>query len=155
MLRLPTDADHLVDSLQECVSPSLHAHVGDVLPFVPGRRLAQRDQLLGVGVVGRGVLQGRANAQGAVAHLPVDEFAHLLQFGRRRFLVAESEDVLAHGRRTQERRHVLRNPLALQEIEVVAEGRPLDVVFEVRLLFLHALLNSRGWTGAPTNYPRP
>src|SRR5262245_44558900 len=77
------------------------------LPREGGRDLAQLDQLGGVDVVSRGVLQGRRDAEGAVTHFGFHEPAHLVQFGRRRLPVAPAEDVLAHGRRPEERCHVL------------------------------------------------
>ena len=130
-------------------SPSLRM-CGIVLALVAGRHLAQLDQLLRVGVVSRGVLQGRGDAQGTIAHLALHQPPHLLQVVGRRLLVLQAEDVLAHGRRPQERRHVLRDALALEEVQVFAERGPLDVVLEVGLLGLHALLD-----GGVDRAPRP
>ncbi len=138
-LRAPGDVDQLVDGLEQPIA--LAAHVADVHAAVGRGGLAQRDQLVGPGVEGRGVDQRRAHAERAFLHRLPDERLHPREFLGRRRPVVVIELVHAHGGRADEGRDVQGHPALLEVREILAQRGPADVELEVALLFEHLLLH--------------
>ena len=129
-LRFARDADQLVQRFEEAIA--FAAHVRDVAAAEFAGRLGELDQLVGLRV-GRGrVDQRSADTERALAHRLPHEFLHALQLVRRRRTIVEADLVLAHRGRADERGDVHRHALLGQELEVVAERGPGDVVADVR-----------------------
>jgi len=122
--RAPRDVDQLVDGLEQAVA--LAAQVADVRAAEAPGLLAQRDELVRPGVEGRGVDQGRADAQRALLHRRTHERAHAHEFLSGRRTVVVVDDVHAHGGRADERGHVDRAAAAHDVVEVLPQRRPID-----------------------------
>ena len=139
-LRLARDADQLVERLEEAIA--LAAHVRDVAAAELAGGLAERDELVRLRVRRRRVDQRAADAERALAHGLAHHVLHLLQlFGRRRDIVI-ADHVLAHRGGADERSDVRRNALLDQEVEILAERLPRDVVADVALRLDHLLADT-------------
>ena len=119
------DVEGFPDRLLEVV-PAL-ADMGGVDASVPAHDLAQRGQLGLVGVAARGVLQAGGHSKRARRHRLVDERPHRVKLliGGRPSVVAHRRD--ADGPVRHERRDVHGLPPGEECVEVLAEGRPVEV----------------------------
>ena len=108
------------------------------LPWYSPAAFAQRDQLLRRRIEARRVDQRRPDAERAVRHLLPHERLHPFELRRGRLAILEPDDVLADGRGADERRDVRRDALLLEELEILRERRPRDVVLDRTLLALPA-----------------
>jgi hypothetical protein len=132
--RAAHDREELVQRLEQRVA--LAPEVSDVHPG----RLCERDQLVRLRVERRCVDQRGSEADSAFAHRFGDELLHARELRLRRRPISGAELVLAHRCGPDERRNVRRHAAALEVLEVLAEGRPLDGMAEQRLrldLLLH------------------
>ena len=137
--RLAADAEQFVEGLEQAIS--FAAHVRDVFAFVLGRDLAQFDQLICFGIESRRIDQGGADAECAGFHFLAHQLAHLFQLRRGGRLVFQADDILANGGGPDKRGHVAGNAAGLEVLQVFRQRVPLDLVFDIRLLFDPPLLH--------------
>src|SRR5690606_7498787 len=100
----------------------------------------KRDELRRLRIERRRVDQGRTDTEGALLHRLAYQRLHLFEFRLRGIAVFEADDVLADRGRANEGRNVDRDALVLEELEILAERGPFNVVTDVALAFLHDLL---------------
>ncbi len=134
---LPHDLEKFVDGLEDGVA--LVANVRDVHPVVLGSGAGQGDELCGGGKGRRDVGQGRAQTDGSLSHGLAHQLPHVLELLGRGIAIFVPHLVHSNRGGSHERGHVAGDALVLEELEVLAQGGPLDVVVDV-LLTLQALL---------------
>ena len=106
----------------------------DIFPFVFGRDFAELDQLFRLRVKRRWINQRCADPKRARLHFLGHQLTHLLELLRCRSAVIEANDVLANGRRANERGDIAGGPAFFEILQIFRQGIPFDLVFDVRLL---------------------
>ena len=113
--------------------------MGNVFALVPGRYLAELDQLFSLGIECRRIYQRRSDAQRARFHFFPHEFAHLIELLRGWLFVFEADDVFTNRGCANEGGDVARDAAPFQILQILGERVPLNIVFDVALLFEHVL----------------
>ena len=124
------DANELIDRLDE--PRCLRSACARCTCRGAGRDLASATSSSVSAYVARRVDERRADAERAVLHRRSDESAHPLELAAWA-AVLEPELVDADRRRADERRDVRRDPALLERVELLGQGRPVDVVLDVAL----------------------
>ena len=139
------DSDHLIESLEQLIS--LAAHVGDVFALVFGGDFTQLDELFGFRIKCRRINERRANPEGTRFHFLAHEFAHLVELFRRWLFVLQSDDVLAHSGCAEEGSDVAGDAALFQIMQILRQGVPFNLEFDVCFVRATSALSSDHLTG--------
>ena len=125
------DGDQFVDRLDQIVA--LVAHVADVHTAALGRGFGERDQLGRFGVESGGVDERTSDPHRPFVHGKAHGVLHGRELGGSGVDIALAERVDAHRGSADEAGDIGRDAALFQLGQILAEGAPVDVIFDVAL----------------------